>query len=204
MNPSILLGIGTGRCGLASLAKVLHQQTDVLCSHDEPPRLPWKHGDGRRVMRERFARFRRSGEARLLGDCASFYLPYVEDAIAEEPEIRIVCLRRPREEVVADFGHWVDRTMPLPTNHWARLPAPGWHHDPVRTRTFPQYDTQDREEGIRLYWDEYDRRVDELTACYPENVRRFDRIPGTRQNSGDTIPILGKWAGFNSFSAWLD
>jgi hypothetical protein len=125
-------------------------------------------------MRERFARFRRYGKSRLLGDVASFYLPYLEEAIAVEPEIRIVALKRPREEVVASFAEWLDRHMPLPTNHWARQPAPGWHHDPHRTRTYPQYDTANREEGIRRYWDEYYRRVDELVRRYPEHLRLFD------------------------------
>jgi len=37
-----------------------------------------------------------------------------------------VCLKRPREEVVASFCEWLDQTMPLPTNHWAKQPAPGW------------------------------------------------------------------------------
>ena len=123
MNQSIILGIGTGRCGTASLAKVLNQQTDAVCSFDEPPLLPWKHTDGARIIRERFARFRLHGKARRLGDCGSFYLPYLEDAIAAEPDIRVVCLRRPREEVVGSFCQWLDQTMPLPTNHWARQPA---------------------------------------------------------------------------------
>ena len=53
--------------------------------------------------------------------------------------------------------------MPLPTNHWAREPADGWHHDPLRSRNFPKYDTGDREEGIGRYWDEYYARVDGST-----------------------------------------
>jgi len=41
---TIILGIGTGRCGTASLAKILNQQPDMVCSFDEPPLLPWKTG----------------------------------------------------------------------------------------------------------------------------------------------------------------
>ena len=44
MKQSIILGIGTGRCGTASLAKILNQQPDTVCSFDEPPLLPWKIG----------------------------------------------------------------------------------------------------------------------------------------------------------------
>ena len=86
------------------------------------------------VLRERFARFRTHAKARLLGDVGSFYLPYLKDAIAVEPDIRIVCLRRPREEVVTSFCEWLDQTMPLPTNHWARQPARAG----TTTRTAPE------------------------------------------------------------------
>ena len=125
LNQHIILGIGSGRCGTLSLAHMLNRQPGVQVSHEERPRLPWKRLPGERVIRERFARMRRHGNRRILGDVALFYLPYVEDAIVIEPSIRIVCLKRPREEVVQSFCSWLDRVHPLPTNHWAVRPAPG-------------------------------------------------------------------------------
>jgi hypothetical protein len=50
MKQSIILGIGTGRCGLASLAKILNQQPDTQCSYEDSPLLPWKHIDAERVL----------------------------------------------------------------------------------------------------------------------------------------------------------
>ena len=193
MRQSIILGVGTGRCGSFSLVRVLNLQKEAQCSHEEPPLLPWKRNDGPRVIRERFARFRQFGKKRLLGDVASFYLPYLEDAIAAEPDVRIVCLKRPREKVVTSFCHWLDQTMPLPTNHWARQPAPGWHHDPLWTRIFPHYDTVNREEGIRRYWDEYHKRIDELIARYPEHIRLFDTYEALNTESGlrDLLSFVG-------------
>jgi hypothetical protein len=184
MAQSIILGIGTGRCGMASLARVLNQQPDAQCSYDEPPLLPWDHDDGPQILRARFARFRQHGTARLLGDAAHFYLPYIEDAIAAEPDIRIVCLKRPREEVVASLCEWLDHSMPLPTNHWAKQPAPGWHHDPVRRRSYPQYDVQNREEGIRRYWDDYYQTADALVRRFPEHIRIFDTYEALNTEAG--------------------
>ncbi len=174
MTQSIILGIGSGRCGTLSLAEVLNRQPGTFVTHEEPPRLPWRREPGDRVIRERFARFRRTRQGDRLGDVASFYLPYVEDAIALEPSIRVVCLRRPREEVIRSFCRWLDRVHPLPTNHWAENPAPGWYHEPIWTRIFPQYQTQNREEGIGRYWDEYYEKVDDLVARYPGHVRVFE------------------------------
>jgi hypothetical protein len=122
MNPSIVLGIGTGRCGLRSLAKLLNQQPETQSSYEEPPLLPWKSCDGDRIVRERFARFRQNGRGRILCDVASFYLSFLDVAMAAEPDIRIICLRRPREEVVVSFGEWLDQGFPLSTNHWAQQP----------------------------------------------------------------------------------
>jgi hypothetical protein len=193
MKQSIILGIGAGRCGGFSLSKVLGQQPDTVCSHVEPPLLPWNHADRRRAIAERFARFRLHGKARLLGDVASFYLPYLEEAIAAEPDIRIVCLKRPREEAVASFCRWLDQNMPLPTNHWAKQPAPGWHHDPHWTRIFPQYDTQDRADGIRRYWDEYYERVAELMRRYPAHIRLYDTYESldTERGLRDLLSFVG-------------
>src|SRR5208337_272097 len=184
MNQSIVLGIGTGRCGLRSLAKILNEQAETQSSYEEPPLLPWKPADGERVVRERFARFRANGRGRILCDVASFYLPYLEVAIAAEPDIHILALRRPREEVVVSFCEWLEQGFPLSTNHWADQPAPGWHHDPLRTRTYPQYATQNREEGIRRYWDEYYRRVEELGRRHPRQIRVFDTYEALNTPAG--------------------
>lgn len=193
MNKRIILGIGSGRCGTLSLAHVLNRQPGVQVSHEERPRLPWKKLPGEQVIRERFVRMRRSREGRVLGDVASFYLPYVEDAIAVEPGIRMVCLRRPREEVVQSFCRWLDQVHPLPTNHWAVRPALGWYHEPDWTRIFPQYDTQDREEGIRRYWNEYYARIDQMIRLYPEHILLYetDQALNTEDGLRDLLSFIG-------------
>jgi hypothetical protein len=173
-QPSILLGIGTGCCGLAALAQRLQQQPGAAVSYEDRPLLPWRRLGGVQTLRERFARWRRTRSGRIVGDVGSFYLPYVEEAIALEPEIRIVCLRRPRDEVVRGFAESLDRCQPLPTDHWAETPAARWYHDPVRTRLFPQYPIQDREAGIGRYWDEYHATVEDVALRFPQQLRVFD------------------------------
>ena len=184
MRQRIILGIGTGRCGLASLAKILNRQPETACAFEDRPLLPWYHRNEQHTLQERFARFRRYDKAKVLGDCASFYLPYLEQAIQSEPDVRIVCLKRPCEEVVVSFCQHLDKTMPLPTNHWAMQPLPGWHHDPMRTRLYPHYDLQSREDGIRRYWTEYYRRVEQLMHQYPKHVRVFDVYEALNTEAG--------------------
>lgn len=75
---------------------------------------------------------------------------------------------------MASFCKWADTIHPLPTDHWAVEPVPGWHHDPLWTRVFPQFDEPaSREDRIRRYWDEYHARSADLAERFPNHVRIF-------------------------------
>jgi hypothetical protein len=114
-----LLIVDPGRCGLVSLLDLLNRQPATKVSLEEPPLLAWQrppHGD--RIMPERFARWRRHCGPGVLGDAASFYLPYLDDALAAEADVRIIGLRRPREELVASFGRFLDQYNAYSINHW--------------------------------------------------------------------------------------
>jgi sulfotransferase family protein len=171
--PRIILGLGTGRCGTRSLANLLNRQPRTRITHEEPPRLPWNVKDRDAICR-RLDRMQQTRQGEVIGDVASYFLPYAERAIEYSPSIRLVCLKRPRDEVVQSFMSWLDSVHPLPTNHWARVPATGVYHHPVWSRIFPQYDIQDREEGIGRYWDEYSERAESLEKQFPDNFRIFD------------------------------
>lgn len=169
-----VLGMGVGHCRLDELVELLARLPNAQIFCEEPPLLHWKCSEPMPAIRERLARLRATTTARVFGDVASVYLPYVEDAIACEPGIRVVCLKRDRDYTVTAFVGELDEASPVPTNHWAEHPARGWFHDPFRTRLYPQYDTADREEGIRRYWTEYYLQADDLQRRYPNNVRVFD------------------------------
>jgi hypothetical protein len=188
----IVLGMGTGRCGTRSLAALLNRQPTAHVSHEAKPLLSWRNSRPS-VLAQRFQRMIRLRDEPVVGDVASFYLPYVEEIIGIAPAVRIACLQRPREEVVESFCHWLDAVHPLPTNHWAKKPAQGWHHEPVYTRIFPQYDIRDREEGIRRYWDEYYQRAGALASRFPQNVRIFDWQEGlnTEQGQREILSFCG-------------
>ena len=173
-HSKIILGMGTGRCGTLSLAEVLNSQPGTLVTHEEAPLLPWDHDPESDLIARRFARMRRKRDAAFIGDIASFYLPYTEEIIAAEPDVRIICLKRDKESVIKSFCRWLDLVHPLPTNHWAKeLPA-GWHYEPNWSRIFPKYDIESREEGIARYWDEYNSRAESLEKRFPDQLRIVD------------------------------
>ncbi len=189
----VILGVGAGRCGLRSLMGLLNRQAKTQVSHQEWPLLPWERRADRPGIREKFERWGRTRDGLRIGDVASWYLPYVDEAIQCEPSIRVVCLKRPKDEIVRSFCAWLDRNSPLRMNHWAKSPAEGWHHDPFFTRLFPQYDVTDREEGIRRYWDEYYQTAEDCERRFPNQFRIFDMEAAlnTKQGVEDLLSFVG-------------
>ncbi len=191
MRRQIILGMGAGQCGTMLLTQILQKQANAKVTHEQPPLLPWTREPGAPGVCERLRRILDTTTERFVGDVATFYLPYVEGAIGFDPEIRIVCLKRPREEVLAGFCRHLDQS-PYPINHWAKEPAPGWWHDPFWSRIFPKYDTPDREEGIRRYWDEYYAAADDLARRYPNNLRVYDtEVLTAEQGVREVLSFVG-------------
>jgi hypothetical protein len=174
---------GSGRCGLASLVGLLNRQPGTQATLEEPPLLPWIPADPD-VIRRRLERMRRARTAPVIADAAAFYLPYLDGALEADPGLVVVGLWRPREEVVASFGRFLDEHNAFPTDHWSDEPAEGRTHDPLWTRTFPQYPVADRAEGIRRYWDEYYQRFHRLASRHPKRVRLFDMRSALNNASG--------------------
>jgi hypothetical protein len=183
-SQSLVLMLGTGRCGLRALVELVNRQPDVHVTLAQPPLLEWKRREGRTGIAERLSRMRRDRTQRVIGDAAHFYLPYIDDAISLEPDLRVICLERSREEVVASYCRRLELVCPLPTNHWAEQLGDSWHHDPIWSRTYPQYDLTDREAGIRRFCDEYHAAIDDLCRRFPEHVRLFSAREALGSDAG--------------------
>ena len=86
----IILVAGPGRCGLISALGLLAKQPGTSASCRTHRSFPGTAPQLTGSTRERFARFRRKWQSEVIADAAGFYLPYLADAIAVEPDIRIV------------------------------------------------------------------------------------------------------------------
>jgi hypothetical protein len=131
----IVIGIGTGRSGTASLAKLLNAQKDAVCFHEMNPscvrfsgtprpvlngidefQAIVQGGDpslltvdlGRPVAARAYDRLRRMSRVRLIGDIAFYYLSYVEPILERHPDVRFVHLLRDR---TATVDSWMQKTM---------------------------------------------------------------------------------------------
>lgn len=188
----LVLGMGAGQCGLNLLAEILGQQPSSRVTLEQRPLLPWVQPAGRPGIRQRFDRWTSQHQERIVGDIATFYLPYVEEAIGLRPDLRVVCLKRPSDEIVAGYCRQIDQQFSIPTNHWSVDPGPEWTSDPQWSATFPQYDTTDRVTAVRRYCQEYYDRADELARRFPDNVLVIDtEVLTNREGVHSVLDFVG-------------
>ena len=126
----IVIGLGTGRSGTASLAKLIDAQRGGVCFHELNPTCSKFTGtprpilntieeyqailDGgdpslltvdlsREVSVKAYDRLSRMREVRLIGDIAFYYLSYVELIAARNQNVQFVCLKRDKEKTVRSW-----------------------------------------------------------------------------------------------------
>ncbi|WP_406700945.1 class I SAM-dependent methyltransferase [Singulisphaera sp. Ch08] len=174
MARQLILGLGAGQCGLELFSDILGRQSHTQVTFQQPPLMPWSRVEGTSGVRDRLTRLLSTTSERFVADVASFYLPYVEQAVAFDPTIRMICLKRPADEVVAGFLAALNRNARTPIDHWAEHPHPPFEHHILWSKTFPKYDVADRETGIRRYWGDYYTIADELSQRFPEQFRIVD------------------------------
>lgn len=181
----ILLGIGTGRCGTVSLATLLNQQEDAAITHESRPLLPWEK-DMSILQRKIQGLLRR--DATFVGDVAFYYLPYVKDILHLYPSCKIICLSRDKEETVQSY---LKKTRGR--NHWMQHNGSSWKKDPTWDVCYPKYTTANKQDALRLYWEDYHQKV--LTLCreHPENIKLFQMNDAlnTAQGQQELLSFLG-------------
>lgn len=193
MVRQLILGLGAGQCGLELLAEILEQQPATRVVLQQPPLAPWTGTVGASGFRDRLSRLLATTRERFIGDVASFHLPYVEQAVAFDPTIRMVCLKRPVDEIAAGFTAALNRNPRTPIDHWSARPKPPFEHHLLWSKTFPKYDVEDRETGVRRYWDEYYGRADALAERFPDQFRVLDT---ERLTTEDGVRDLLAFCGF--------
>lgn len=126
----IVIGLGSGRTGTASLARLIGSQRDAICFHEMNPSgcvfsgnpqpiinavNEFQHildgGDARRLAIDysrpascqTYQKLQQMPRVRMMGDIAYYYLSYVDDILAVNQQVRFVCIRRDREQTVESW-----------------------------------------------------------------------------------------------------
>lgn len=192
VEKTLIIGLGTGRCGTMSLARLLNAQPGAAVTHETSPALPWEpRAEHLASIRVRVAQLL-ARPARLVGDVALYYLGYVPAILDAFPAARVLVLQRDRAETVASYLRWMDAKNGPGADHWrADRPGPnGCGFDACYPKFPPE--AGDRAERIGLYWDAYYARARELAERFPQSVRIF---PTEALNHPDQVAAVLDWAG---------
>jgi len=157
-----VIGIGTGRCGSTSLARLLDAQEGAAVTHEHAPVL----GRTSRTSADR-APIRRLREQqrrhRLAGDVAHWWLPRLEALAEVFPALRVVVLKRDRQATVESFAR-VMAGAGGATPVWGGNRAAIGPHDIWRS-THPPSEPMEVREAVGRYRD----------RCYDEAERTLAR-----------------------------
>lgn len=167
MSVKFVIGLGSGRCGTASLAKLIRSQRGGYAPHEMRPILPWEPSTGwdpmLRLQAIQKTCFPRGSQ--VSGDVALFYVNYVPQLIEACPELRVVALKREKEATVKSYLRKLKSDVSWPINHFSSRPNGHLWYD-----SYPKYDLP-LEESLRKFYDEYYERLAEHMRRFPENIR---------------------------------
>jgi hypothetical protein len=144
MSPCVFLGIGTGRCGTVSLARIIGGCRNTHVTHENPAtRSPWERPD--ETALQAFIEHASWGlrEGLCIGDVALYWLPHIDRIKDAFPDLRVICLRRDRTATVKSFerkcpGYTLVRPEDRPhqPEWWDLLPT---IHAPTITSAWERY-----------------------------------------------------------------
>lgn len=123
----IVIGLGSGRTGTASMSHLFNSQKEALCFHELNPTGAVFEGNPQPVLNtinefqkildggdkrllaidysreasvKRYADLQQMGKLSLIGDIAYYYLNYVDDILAINQNVRFVCIKRDKQQTV--------------------------------------------------------------------------------------------------------
>ena len=172
----LIVGVGTGRCGTKSLVRLLDQQPATCATHERyEDHVRWncpKNLWPLRLWHDAVSEVEAEGpqsDARVQAEVALHWTPHIrtllEWADRDERPLRVVGLKRGREETIDSYMRWKPDA-----DHWSyhahRLqPIDDWDHCYP-----PAVEAESKREAIGLFWD---RVYSSLEAIEDERVSVF-------------------------------
>ena len=174
----VIFGLGSGRCGTASLAYLLNDQKDAFIGHEMPPILPWDTSDLTGLQFRWDQIQHQSHLYSMVGDVGIYYLPYLPTLIQSHDSIpfinqnyvlKFVILKRDRKEVINSFLEKFKRqnNNPLQTEKAPGMIVDEWDE------CFPKYDGMTLREAVGAFYDDYYKESERFALERPDMVKIF-------------------------------
>lgn len=222
---NLVFGLGSGRCGTKTLQSLINMQPNSVCFHEVNPSCMAWHGAEHAVisMVKDFSgatckgRYKRGlavdlnsperdkplehylslEKIEVVGDVASYYLPYVETILEESQSAVFPCLVRDKDEVINSFVNKVKAKNSLlgkfyfllrrkinSRNHWSSNSK--YVKDAKWDRLHPDMGNDLLlRDALSRYYDFYYEEAERLSLMYPNvrlyNISIFDSEAGRRE-----------------------
>jgi len=138
----IVIGLGSGRTGTASMSHLFNSQEGAICFHELNPTGAVFEGNPQPILNtinefqkildggdkrllaidysreaslKRYNDLKKMTQVRLIGDIAYYYLKYVGDILAINQNVRFVCIKRDKQQTV---DSWMSKSS---INRWRSL-----------------------------------------------------------------------------------
>ena len=193
MGGKLIIGLGTGRCARRCLGRFLNAQSGIQILHEgkvndgQGHPLRW-HDDHANLLRWLAALEEHAETSEYYGDIGMYFLPYAEFLIERFPDVKLVCLKRNREEVVKSYLGWAKEY-----HHWFDHDGGIWKKHTLWDSAHPKFDEPDKVKAIGLYWDSYYAEVDRLIRLYPDHIACF---PMQYMNTSDGQQAILDFIGY--------
>lgn len=151
---SIIIGLGSGRCGSTSLSVLLSEQKNINITH-ELIRLPW-------IINKK--RFNKCMDQIGDGDIAFYYLNYVDLIIERFKDVKFICLKRDKTQIINSL---LKKTRGR--DHWNPNPK----DDYIWYECFPKYNVS-KKQAVKLYVEDYYKQCYILQNKYPNLFKIFN------------------------------
>lgn len=167
----IVIGLGAGRTGTASLAKFIDNQKGAVCFHEMNPSCMVFEGNPQPVLNtisefrkilaggdtrlltvdysfekniKQYRKLQENGTPSIIGDVALYHLKYIPDIAAADEDVRFICMKRDKAGTVKS---WIKHTT---IKRWPSLWA-GDRFKSIVTRTAYYKE--------RNFWQEHDGSI---------------------------------------------
>ena len=189
-NRKIIIGLGSGRSGTASLAFFLDSQSDSYVVHESSfglpglfkytvgNYLPWETNE--RAFNNWYNKLQSySRSHQYYGDVCSSLIQYVPQILALNPDVVFVCLKRDKKKVVNSFkkitfgvNHWKKTTLNKYFDYWYDM--------------YPKYLDDSKDDAVSKYWDQYYSLAESYQSSYV-NFRIFSIEDLNSESGRDAI-----------------
>jgi hypothetical protein len=182
----IVLGLGSGRTGTASLSHMISSQKGAICFHELNPTGVVFEGNPQPILNtirefqaildggdkrllaldytrpasvNKYAELQQAGQVGILGDIAYYYLKYVEDILAVNTRVRFVCIKRDKAQTV---GSWMKKSR---VERWRSL----WLADRLKAiiTRMPFHES-------RNFWQSHDGSVYQPDPVWDKTFPKFE------------------------------